>query len=81
MLIERHGLSASAAGAAFLPFSAVMGIGSPWSGGLVERFGPRPPLMLGPAIVAAGYALLGLCSEDPSYWRGFCPGSSPWASA
>ena len=37
-LIEVHGYSALAAGAAFLPFSAIMGLGSRWSGGLVDRF-------------------------------------------
>lgn len=74
MLIEAHGYSATAAGAAFLPFSAIMGAGSRWSGGLAERFGPRPLLMLGPSVTAAGYAVLGLSSQASSYWTGYLPG-------
>jgi len=74
MLIEVHGYRAMAAGAAFLPFSVIMGLGSRWSGGLVKRFGPRPPLMFGPAITAVGYAMLGVSGNDPSYWTGFLPG-------
>ncbi len=74
MLIEIHGYSATAAGAAFLPFSAIMGMGSRWSGGLAERFGSRPLLMIGPSITAAGYVILGVSSEASSYWTGFLPG-------
>jgi EmrB/QacA subfamily drug resistance transporter len=74
LLIEVHGYSAMAAGAAFLPFSAIMGLGSRWSGGLVDRFGSRPPLIVGPAMTAAGFAILALSGSDPSYWRGFLPG-------
>jgi hypothetical protein len=50
MLIEVHGYSAIAAGAAFLPLSAIMAIGSRWSGGLGDRFGSRMPLVLGSSI-------------------------------
>lgn len=74
MLIEVHGYSAAAAGAAFLPLSVIMVAGSRWSGGLVERLGARPLLVLGPAVTAAGYAVLGLTGEAPSYWLGFLPG-------
>lgn len=74
VLIRVHGYSAAAAGSAFLPFSAIMGVGSRWSGGLVDRFGPRPPLLLGPAVTAAGFAILGLSGASPSYWSGFLPG-------
>ena len=48
LLIQVHGYSATAAGAAFLPFSAIIGLGSRWSGGLVNRFGARLPLVRGP---------------------------------
>ena len=60
LLIGAHGYSATAAGAAFLPFSAVMGLGSRWSGRLAERLGPRPLLIIGPSVTAVGYAILGL---------------------
>lgn len=71
MLIQLHGYSATAAGAAFLPFSAIMGLGSRWSGSLVDRVGSRPPLVIGPAVTAAGFALLGLSGSVRS---GFLPG-------
>lgn len=74
MLIEAHGYRAAAAGAAFLPFSAIMGAGSRWSGGLAERVGGRPLLMIGPTIAAAGYAVLALSSGSSDYWTGFLPG-------
>lgn len=74
MLIEAHGYRAAAAGAAFLPFSAIMGAGSRWSGGLAERVGGRLLLMIGPAIAAAGYAVLAVSSGASTYWIGFLPG-------
>jgi EmrB/QacA subfamily drug resistance transporter len=74
LLIEVHHYSAAAAGAAFLPFTVLMGIGSRWSGGLVEKTGPRLPLILGPAITAVGYVVLGLSGNQPSYWSGVLPG-------
>ena len=60
LLIGVHGYSAKAAGAAFLPFSGIIGTGSRWAGGLVERLGSRRPLLLGPSVTAAGFAILGL---------------------
>jgi MFS family permease len=41
---------------------------------LVERYGSRPPLVLGPAVTAGGFAVLALFARDPSYWSGFLPG-------
>jgi EmrB/QacA subfamily drug resistance transporter len=73
-LIRVHGYSALAAGAAFLPFSAIMGLGSRWSGGLVDRFGSRTPLVTGPALAAAGFLALGVFGRDPSYVSGVLPG-------
>ncbi len=74
MLIEAHGYSAAAAGAAFLPFPAIMGLGSRWSGGLAGSLGARPQLIFGPAVTAAGFALLGLSARASSYWTSFLPG-------
>ena len=51
-----------------------MGLGSRWSGGLVNRFGSRRPLIVGPSITAAGFLTLGITGADPSYWTGFLPG-------
>jgi MFS family permease len=51
-----------------------MGLGSRWSGGLVEKTGPRAPLALGAALTAGGFAVLGFSSDLPSYWTGVLPG-------
>jgi EmrB/QacA subfamily drug resistance transporter len=74
VLIQVHGYSATAAGAALLPFSAILGLGSRWSGGLVNRFGSRLPLIVGPAVTAAGFLLLSWRGQDPSYWSGYLAG-------
>ena len=73
-LIQVQGLSATAAGAALLPFILIMFVLSRWAGGLVDRRGARAPLIIGPLIAAAGFALLALPGRGSSYWNGFLPG-------
>jgi len=58
LLIQARGHSATAAGAVYLPFTLVVGVLSRWSGGLMDRFGARRPLIIGPALTAAGFAML-----------------------
>jgi EmrB/QacA subfamily drug resistance transporter len=72
-LIQVQGYSATAAGAALLPFIVIMFSLSRWSGGLVDRFGPRLPLTVGPTIVAVGFALLAVPSVSDNYWTSFFP--------
>lgn len=74
MLIQVHGYSATAAGAAFLPFSAIMGLGSRFTGGLADRFGAQLPLTIGPTTTAAGFALLAFTGHDPRFLTGFLAG-------
>ena len=75
-LIQVQGYSAAAAGAALLPFIAIMFALSRWAGKLVDRFGPRPPLVIGPLIAGAGFALFALPSIGGSYWVAFLPAVS-----
>ena len=72
-LIQVQRYSATAAGAAMLPFIVIMFSLSRWSGGLVGRLGPRLPLTVGPAIVAVGFALMALPAVSDNYWTSFFP--------
>jgi EmrB/QacA subfamily drug resistance transporter len=72
-LIRVHGYSATAAGAAVLPFPLVMGALSSLAGKFGDRVGPRIPLSVGPIVAGAGLALLGWGASNGSYWTGVLP--------
>ena len=75
-LIQIQGYSATAAGAAFIPFPLLVGGLSRWSGGMIVRFGARPMLVAGPLITSIGFLLLGIYGTGSSYWICFFPGIS-----
>lgn len=75
-LVQVQGYSQSVAGFALLPFALILTVMSRWAGGLVDRYGPRLPLTIGPTIVGlgfAGFALIGLTAGPASYWTSFFP--------
>ena len=73
-LIQAQGFRPAAAGAALLPLIVLISALSRWSGAFLDRVGPRLPLTAGPAIAAAGFAMLAIPGADAGYWSGFFPG-------
>jgi DHA2 family methylenomycin A resistance protein-like MFS transporter len=55
-------------GLLLLPMSVVVGAGSLASGRLTARFGPRPPMIAGLALGAAGAAVLAVTGPATSLW-------------
>jgi EmrB/QacA subfamily drug resistance transporter len=74
LLIERAHWSATAAGAAFLPLSLALGLGSRAAGKLAERVGTRTLLTIGSLVVAVGFLLfLRVGGGDVRYVRDVLP--------
>jgi MFS family permease len=71
--IQVQGYTATAAGAALLPFILIIFVLSRSSGGLVVRHGSKLPLVIGPIIAAAGFALFMVPDVRASYLGKFLP--------
>ncbi|MDR6632594.1 EmrB/QacA subfamily drug resistance transporter [Phyllobacterium sp. 1468] len=74
VLIRVHHYSVTQAGAAFLPFSIILGLGSRLAGRVASKTGRRLPLIVGPLITASGFAALALSGRNPDYLSGYMPG-------
>ncbi len=72
-LIQVQGYSTTAAGAAGLPLILIIFLLSRWSGGLVVRYGPKGPLIVGPLIASLGFILFSVPSVGDGYWKTFFP--------
>jgi EmrB/QacA subfamily drug resistance transporter len=72
-LIQVQHYPPTAAGAVLLPFILIMSLLSRWAGGLVARYGPKLPLVLGPIITAVAYLLFLLPGIGGNYWTNFFP--------
>jgi len=73
-LIQLQHDSPAKAGAAFLPFVVTMSLLSRYTGALADRIGPRLPLIVGPLVAGAGFALMAWPGIGGSYWTTFFPG-------
>jgi EmrB/QacA subfamily drug resistance transporter len=76
-MVQAQGYSMAAAGFAFTPFALILTALSRWAGGLVDKGGPRLPLIIGPAISGAAFlfmAFSGLSDGPSHYWVTFFPG-------
>jgi EmrB/QacA subfamily drug resistance transporter len=75
-LIQVQKYSATEAGASFVPFVVLISVMSVVMSQLVKRVGPRLPLVVGPLVAAAGFALLAVPGVGGgSYWTTFFPGT------
>ena len=72
-LIQVQHYTATQAGAALLPMILLVFVLSRWSGGLIVRYGARPPLIVGPLIAAVGFGLFTRGAAGGSYWSGVFP--------
>ena len=73
VLISAGGYSPVQAGLAMLPLPILISIGSPIMGKLATRIGPRWPLTIGPAVVAAGLLLGTRIASAQDYWTHVFP--------
>jgi EmrB/QacA subfamily drug resistance transporter len=76
VLINVHHYTPTEAGAALLPFVAILVVSSRWSGGLVTRIGPRKPLLVGAILTACGFLAYAVPGTDGSYWTTFFPAAT-----
>lgn len=68
-LQEVRGHDAMTAGAMLLPLFVPLAVCAPFTGRLAARYGPRPPMLAGLLLGAAGAASLLLVGPDSSYLR------------
>ncbi|UZF56038.1 DHA2 family efflux MFS transporter permease subunit [Gordonia polyisoprenivorans] len=73
-LQQSMGYSALEAGAAMFPSTVIMLFGSPLSGKIAQRTGPRLPMTVGPLVAAVGLGLISRAVPGVGYLGGVLPG-------
>ena len=76
-LVQIQGYTQLQAGMALLPFSILMASLAQRVGAMVDRYGPRWFLVVGPALAGVGFVLLagvGLTKGAPDFWTTYFPG-------
>ena len=74
VLIRAAHYSGTAAGSALLPFAVIMAAASPLMGAVAGKTGPKVPLTVGPALVAAGFLWMLGVDGRALYWTQVFPG-------
>jgi EmrB/QacA subfamily drug resistance transporter len=72
-LIKVAGFTGTQAGSALLPVAIILTLASPLMGQLAGRIGARWPLIIGPMVVAGGFALMLRMGADSNYWTDVLP--------
>ena len=73
VLIQSAGYSGAQAGAALLPFAAVLAFASPFMGAVAGKVGSRAPLSIGSLVVAGGFLLILRIGHNADYWTTVFP--------
>jgi len=73
VLIQSAGYSGAQAGAALLPFAAVLAFASPFMGAVAGKVGSRAPLSIGSLVVAGGFLLILRIGHNAEYWTTVFP--------
>jgi EmrB/QacA subfamily drug resistance transporter len=68
-----HGYTPLQAGLSLLPFTVIASSLSRWAGGLINRYGAKIPLIVGPTIAGVGFLLFARTGLNSNYWTQYFP--------
>jgi MFS family permease len=72
-LQQVHGYTPLEAGLALLPFTLILFSLSRWAGGLINHYGAKLPLIVGPSVAGIGFLLFARTGLDGNYWTQYFP--------
>ncbi|MGZ3497895.1 MAG: MFS transporter [Vulcanimicrobiaceae bacterium] len=76
LMIQVGGYSATATGAAFLPFILILFVLSRPAGAMLSRVGPKAILTTGTLVTSIGFIAFAMLERNGSYWTSFFPAIS-----